>query len=115
MGRCVVISFDLSCLQHLRREGEARIGWVLSTYDESAFAEARALAPEFLFCDVERMPAAGTMLWPGVWNWAIYEIRDLATAQRCHASGADYVETMAVRDLMTAFRDARAAPRNPAA
>jgi glycerophosphoryl diester phosphodiesterase len=104
MDRCVLISFDLHCLQTLRNDGR-RVGWVLGHYTEAARADATALAPEFLFLDVEQMPAGAT-LWTGGWDWAIYEVRDVATARDCRARGAAYVETMTVRALLTAYRAA---------
>ena len=36
--------------------GSVRIGWVLGGYDDAERAAAAALAPEFLFCDVDRLP-----------------------------------------------------------
>jgi glycerophosphoryl diester phosphodiesterase len=83
----------------------ARIGWVLSSFDDAARAEAAAVAPEFLFCNVERLPAEPERLWPGPWEWAIYEVQDLETARRCRARGARFVETMAVRALLAAFAE----------
>jgi len=35
----------------------ARIGWVLTSYDEASRAEATALQPEFLFANHEKLPA----------------------------------------------------------
>ena len=87
LDRCVLISFDRPCLEELRRRGSARIGWVLDGYDEAARAAAGALAPEFLFCDVERLPPGDARLWPGPWEWAIYEIRDAPTARAVRAAG----------------------------
>jgi len=107
LDRCVFISFDRPSLKILRMMTGARIGWVLQEYSEGALQEAKALAPEFLFCNIERVPGEATELWPGTWQWAIYEVRDLPTAQRCRALGAAFVETMAVRDLLAAYEASR--------
>jgi glycerophosphoryl diester phosphodiesterase len=107
LDKCVVISFDLPSVRIMRMMTGVRVGWVLEQYDESARHEAVAAAPDFLFCNVERVPADATQLWPGPWHWAIYEIRDLATAQRCHALGAAYVESMTVRAMQAAFAESR--------
>jgi glycerophosphoryl diester phosphodiesterase len=108
LDRCVLISFDLPAVRILRlMTGGARIGWVLDQYDGNALREATALAPEFLFCNLERVPESATELWPGPWQWAIYEVRDLGTARHCHALGARYVETMTVRSLRQAYDEAR--------
>jgi glycerophosphoryl diester phosphodiesterase len=100
LERCVMISFDRPCLEALRRSGLARTGWVLGDFDEEARAQAAALDPEYLFCDLEKLPAGDSALWPGRWEWAIYEVRAAATARACHARGARYVETMTVRALL---------------
>ena len=97
--RCVIISFDRACLSELKRAGSARIGWVIDGYDDATRAAADALAPQFLFCDLERLPAGDAPLWSGAWEWAIYEVRDAATAHAVHARGAGFVETMMVRAL----------------
>jgi glycerophosphoryl diester phosphodiesterase len=106
LDQCVWISFDLPCLEALRRATGARIGWVLERYDEVSQRAALAAGPEFLFTDVERMPADAA-LWPGPWDWAIYEVQDIQTARRCLAQGARFVETMTVRRMVEAFGAAR--------
>jgi len=106
LKQCVLISFDLAAVKILRLMTGARIGWVLDHYDADSLREATELAPEFLFCNLERLPAATEKLWPGPWDWAIYEVRDLETARHCHELGAKYVETMAVRSLRAAYDEA---------
>lgn len=107
LDRCVLISFDLPSVQILRMMTGARIGWVLTQYDADARQQAEALAPEFLFANLERLPSEPEPLWAGPWDWALYEVRDLRTAQDCHARGAKFVETMAVRGLLDAYAQAR--------
>ncbi len=107
LDRCVLISFDLAAIRLLRLMTGARIGWVLDSYDADSLREATTLAPEFLFCNLERVPIGTEELWPGPWDWAIYEVRDLETARHCHGLGARYVETMAVRSLRTAYAEAQ--------
>lgn len=107
IDRCVLISFDLPSVKILRMMTGARIGWVLSDYSDAVLAEATALAPDFLICNVERVPAAAERLWPGPWQWAIYEVRDMRTVQRCQALGAAFVETMTVKSLLAAYAESR--------
>ena len=106
LDRCVLISFDLAAVKILRLMTGARIGSVLEQYDADSLREATELAPEFLFCNLERVPATTEKLWPGPWDWAIYEVRDLGTARHCRELGAKYVETMAVRSLRAAYEEA---------
>ena len=109
LDRCVLISFDIVSVKLLRMMTGARIGWVLTSYDEAARAQAASLAPEFLFANLERLPPPPEPLWAGPWQWAIYEVRDLGTARDCQERGARFVETMAVRDLMAAYAESRRA------
>jgi glycerophosphoryl diester phosphodiesterase len=103
LDRCVLISFDLPSVKILRLMTGARIGWVLSQYDAAAQQQAAELAPQFLFANLERLPAEPEPLWAGPWDWALYEVRDLKTARACQERGAKYVETMAVRSLRAAY------------
>jgi glycerophosphoryl diester phosphodiesterase len=109
LERCVLISFDLAAVRILRLMTGARIGWVIERYDEETLQQATALAPDFLFCNIERVPDATTHLWQGTWDWAVYEVRDIETARRCHALGVRFVETMAVRTLLEAYAEAGSA------
>lgn len=105
LDRCVVISFDLPSLRIMRQMIGARIGWVVANYGDKAMNEATPVAPDFLFANVDRLPAGLESLWPGPWDWALYEVRDLGTAQACQSMGAQYVETMAVRELRDAYEE----------
>jgi glycerophosphoryl diester phosphodiesterase len=107
LDRCVVISFDLPSLRIMQLMTGARIGWVVSDYGDAALAEAKAVSPQFMFANLERLPEGIQTLWPGPWDWALYEVRDIKTAQACQALGARYVETMAVRGLRTAYQENR--------
>lgn len=109
LDRCVLISFDLVSVKILRMMVNARIGWVLTNCDEAARGQAASLAPEFLFANLERLPPPPEPLWPGPWQWAVYEVRDLKTARDCQERGAHFVETMAVRELMAAYAESRRA------
>ena len=107
LDRCVVISFDLPSIQVMRRMTGARIGWVIASYGDETLAEATRTAPEFLFGNLERLPEGLQGLWPGPWQWAIYEVRDIRTALDCKALGAAYVESMTVRGLGLAYEEYR--------
>jgi len=107
LDRCVFISFDLPSVKILRMMTGARVGWVLQDYSEAALPEAQAFGPDFLFCNLERIPQETTQLWRGPWQWAIYEVRDVRTAQRCHALGAAFVETMTVKGLLAGYEASR--------
>jgi glycerophosphoryl diester phosphodiesterase len=101
--QCVVISFDLAAVYRARQVGGARIGWVLSDYDEHSRLKSEALQPEFLFADQEQLPPSGA-LWRGTWEWVIYEVDTLPLAVSLSQRGAHHIETMAVAAMSQAVR-----------
>lgn len=102
-AQCVLISFDLVAIHRARLLAQAPIGWVLEDYSDHSRLKSEALQPQFLFCDHAKLPAAGR-LWLGPWRWVIYEVKALPLALALAGRGADYVETMAVRELGDALR-----------
>jgi glycerophosphoryl diester phosphodiesterase len=109
IDRCVLISFDLPAIQHARTALHCPVGWVLPQYDSLSALKSEALTPEYLFCDLERLPESGARLWRGPWRWVIYEVTSFATALALAARGVAMVETMQVRTLLRESRHARAA------
>ena len=99
--RCTVLSFDAAALRLVRAAGH-RIGWCPPDASRAACAEAAALAPEFLFGDVHDFGATDP-LWPGPWDWAVYEVADAATARAFAARGARFLETKRVVELAAAL------------
>ncbi len=108
-SQIVVISFDLPAVFRARQIGGVRIGWVLPQYDSHTRLKCEALQPEFLFCDADKL-GAGEPLWRGTWRWVIYEVTAIEQALALAARGADFVETMAVRELGVAMRARTGAP-----
>ncbi len=102
-SQCVAISFDLAAVHQMRVSCGVQIGWVLSDYDEHSRLKYEALQPDYLFVDHEQLPATGA-LWRGPWKWVVYEVEALDLAVQLAQRGADYIETMAVRELSVAMR-----------
>lgn len=108
-AQAVIISFDLPAIYRARQLGGHSIGWVLPDYDNHTRLKCEALQPEYLFCDWKK--SAGTdSLWRGPWRWVIYEVTDLPFALELAARGADFIESMAVRELGAAMRTRAPAP-----
>lgn len=105
-AQCVAISFDLAAIYRARQLGGLQIGWVLRDYDAHSQLKCEALQAEYLFCDQLALPDSGA-LWRGPWRWVIYEVEALAPAQALAERGANYIETMAVRELVDALRALR--------
>jgi len=98
--RYAVISFERAAVERARASAGAPIGWVLTDYDEPAHSAARALRPEYLFCDHRRLPAGGSPLWDGPWKWAVYEVDDPTLALALAARGVALVETFAIGEML---------------
>lgn len=102
----VLISFEYDCLQHAQRQPGVPVGWVLPEYSETARTKAEALAPQYIFCDVNKLPEGPDVFWPGPWRWALYVIDDDAEAiTQCHR-GAPVIETNKITEMLqtTTFR-----------
>lgn len=106
LDQCVMISYDLPAVEILREMTGARIGWVVEFYDDASQRLATDLAPEYLLCDINDVPAEATSLWPGPWDWMFWEGRDVETLRRAQRLGARLVETMSVRKLLRARAEA---------
>jgi len=106
--QCVLISFDHGVLESARKAGMQRIGWVLHDWNAASCALAQTLSPDFLFCNVEKI-GAEDRLWPGPWQWALYDIVEPDLALRWFARGAELIETW---DIGGMLRDPRLAIEN---
>jgi glycerophosphoryl diester phosphodiesterase len=102
--QCVIISFDLAAVHHVRQVSSLRIGWVLSEYSNLSALKCEALAPDYVFCDHRLLSADNARLWRGPWRWAIYEVTTRKLALELAARGAKLIETMAVRTMLRELR-----------
>ncbi len=100
LDRCVIISFERAAIEHARQVGATAIGWVLEEWSEEVGASAEALGPEYIFCDYRIIPADAE-LWPGPWRWALYEVIEPDLALSLAACGAELVETMAIKEMLS--------------
>jgi glycerophosphoryl diester phosphodiesterase len=103
LDQCVIISFESNVLEVTRELFSVPIGWALRDWNASARRHAERLAPEYLFCNVTRLPAEPEPLWAGTWTWVVYEITDPAEAQRLLQRGVGLIETMRVAEMLAAL------------
>lgn len=92
----VLISFNSEIL--FKAKEKCRVGYVLSEYNEEALEVARSLCPEFLICNYQKI--GDLALWQGQWDWFLYEIEDIKTANDWVQKGVRYIESMRVDELM---------------
>jgi len=96
--RCIAISYDTDVLQDIRALAAWRTGWVLHQYASHDYDLARALSPDYLICNYLKI---GTdRLWPGPWQWMLYEVTEVQLAVQLCQRGAHLIETMAIGKLL---------------
>lgn len=98
IDRCIVISYDIATLRHIRALGACRTGWILKRYDDQQRQLASQLRPDYLICNY--LKVADDELWPGNWQWMLYEITTAALALALFRRGATLIETMAIGELL---------------
>jgi glycerophosphoryl diester phosphodiesterase len=109
--QCVLISFDLACVHHIRQTSSFRIGWVVPEYTNLSALKCEALAPDFVFCDHQLLTENSSRLWRGPWRWAIYEVTSRQLALDLAGRGAKLIETMAVRSMLRELRGLKTGQR----
>jgi len=100
----VLISFDLPAVHYVQRTTNYRVGWVLPEYSSLSALKAEATVPNYLFCDIEKLPKDSSRLWRGPWCWAIYEVTTRMAMQELIARGAQLIETMEIRNMLRELR-----------
>lgn len=98
LAQCVIISFIEDAVRYTRQSSSVPIGWILRHYDDSSKIVAADLKPDYLVSNINKIPTTG--LWPGSWQWVVYETSDLKTALEWQQRGACYVETDAIGSLL---------------
>lgn len=96
----VPISFDTEILARVRLRSQLPVGWVLPRWNDDVEKNARALAPEYLFCAARRLPLTKRRIWQGGWAWAAYVVNTPAAALKLAARGMALVETDDIGTLL---------------
>jgi len=106
-SQCTLISYNHAALAWLRQRSDVAVGWVLSDYNPEQHDQAVTLAPDYLICNVRKLPPAQTP-WPGPWQWMLYDIVDPEQALTWAAHGVALIETA---DIGAMLKDPRLAQR----
>jgi glycerophosphoryl diester phosphodiesterase len=107
LSQCVFISFELPAVEEARRRTGQPVGWALRSWDDTSKQHADTIGPEYLFCNVRRLPPEPTPLWSGPWAWVVYEITDADEANHLLDRGVGMIETMAFAEMCAAMGAAR--------
>ena len=102
--RVALISFSLPFLATARKRTRLPLGAVFDSWRERETKEAKDLATEFVFCDVEGLPSSGSLETGGA-RLAVYEVADPALALTVAGRGAELVETFAIAEMIAGFRE----------
>ena len=100
--QCVLLSPEFAAIVEARREGAARIGWIVTELDPHAQLKCEALQPQFLCTDAARVPPA-TRPWRGPWQWAALDVLTPAEARRHALRGFSWILTPRVRAMARAL------------
>jgi glycerophosphoryl diester phosphodiesterase len=103
LKRCVLISFEHEVIEAARARTGMAVGWALRSWDEVSRAAVASLQPEYLFCNVTRLPPEPEPLWKGNWTWVVYEIVDPDQAHDLARRGVGMIETMAFAEMHAAL------------
>lgn len=98
--RAVLISYDDAALRYVHINHAVPVGWVIREWGEDALQHAQSLSPDYLFCNYKKLPDNKNPMWPGNWQWCLYEITDPVLALELTKKGAALIETMAIGDML---------------
>ena len=96
----VLISSIAEAPAYARKLGLNRVGWVVRHWDEQSREMAQKLAPDVLFCNYKKIPDIDGVLWPGPWQWALYDIVDPQVALRWISRGVKFIESWDIGRLL---------------
>jgi glycerophosphoryl diester phosphodiesterase len=96
----ILISFDKEALSYAMRNYRLSTGWILRHHTRYSRKAAHKLRPEFLFCNVKKLPLRGDPFWIGPWRWVVYDIKEPTQARSLLQRGADMIETGAIVDML---------------
>lgn len=101
----VIISYDLEVLRLVKDISDWPTGWVLTDYAPEQEMLAKSFQPEYLICNHKKLPADGSALWQGLWQWFIYDVTDVQLAEQLNARGVNWVESWDVEQLYNAISE----------
>lgn len=104
----IIISMDADAVRYAKSVSDFRCGWVMHRWQPQGQRIMEELAVEFLYCDYLSIPNIAQDLWPGDWQWALYEVTEPELGIQLFNLGANYIETKRIAYFM---QDARFNPK----
>ncbi len=96
---CIPLSFNQEAVTAFRRQNGSDVGWVVHEWTDAQHRIADTIQPEFLFCNIKKLPDDPEEIWQGSWNWVLYSIDDFETLEKYLALGFRIFETNQYRLL----------------
>ena len=90
--KLVIISFVKEVIEYVSNMNTYPTGWALRKYDETHRKIANTLKAEYLFCNIKKVKKP-SKLWPGPWQWVLYDITNPKYAFELLKQGVDLIET----------------------
>lgn len=98
----VFVSFIKDALRYVQARYPSPVGWILREHSDAYRDLAHAFRPQYLFCNIKRLPKHKDTFWPGPWRWAVYDIAAQDKARAWLARGADMIETCCITRMLNA-------------
>ena len=98
-SQCVIISYNIPALAHVQSEYGWAVGAVVDDWQERTQADIKQLRPEYLFCDLESLPAEGDLKFNNS-HIAVFECTDPQQAIALARRGVGFVETFAIGEML---------------
>ncbi len=96
--QCIVISYSLEALHETRRQSTLPIGAVFDDWQAHSQPGIASLHPEFLFFDIDSIPAGESLQYPGA-RLVVFETMDPQRARQAMQQGIELVETFAIGEM----------------
>lgn len=98
-SQCVIISYNIEALAHVREHYNWPVGAVIDDWQERNNKAIEDLNPQYLFCDLETLPKKGRVKYFAS-RIAVFECTDPALALDLHRRGVEFVETFAIGEML---------------
>lgn len=90
---CIPISFHARAIREFQKSTDTQVGWVVREWNEHHHEQANLLSPDFLFCNVNKIPGDRSKLWEGPWQWVLYTVNEIQQIHELHQAGFSLIET----------------------
>jgi len=105
-SQCIFICYNANVLRYLRTLSSTPIGLILRRWNPTHLQTLSDLQPEYILCNVKKLPIPLHHLPNTSGLWAFYEVTNLNIAKQLQQLGATLIETMDPEKLILAAQHA---------